>query len=159
MLILFIQKSATKMANSSSLTVVATLLVLAVSIPTAQAQAQTCASKLVPCAQYLNATTTPPNLCCDPIKEAVATDLQCLCNLYANPSFLSALGINITQALRLPRLCGITSDTSICKSAQAPQGSSPKPPSGIAPQGSSAGKIASSGVIGMLFFSACMMLF
>ncbi|KAK9072894.1 hypothetical protein SSX86_009329 [Deinandra increscens subsp. villosa] len=149
------------MANSSSspaLLLVA-LLVIAASMTTAQAQAQTCASKLVPCAQYLNATTKPPNSCCDPIKEAVATDLQCLCNLYANPSFLKGIGVNVEQALRLPRLCGISSDTSVCKTAQAPSGSSPKPPAASTPQGSRASNIASCGAVGLLLISACMMLF
>ncbi|KAK1408270.1 hypothetical protein QVD17_39906 [Tagetes erecta] len=162
------------MATSSSLTIITTLLLIATSISPAQSQAQTCASKLVPCGQYLNATTTPPNTCCDPIKQAVATDLPCLCNLYANPSFLSGIGVNITQALRLPRLCGITSDTSICKNgsflflsklilyAQAPKGSSSKPPpsgSSSTPGENNAGNIASSGVISLLFSYACMMLF
>ncbi|CAI9292592.1 unnamed protein product [Lactuca saligna] len=63
---------------------------------------------------YLNATTKPPNSCYDPIKEAVATDLQCLCNLYENPAFLSCLGINVAQALCLPQLCGMSSDTTAC---------------------------------------------
>ncbi|CAH1453439.1 unnamed protein product [Lactuca virosa] len=81
--------------------------------------AQTCVSKLIPCAQYLNATTKPPNSCCDPIKEAVATDLQCMCNLYENPAFLSGLGINVAQALRLPQLCGISYDTTTCNNTTA----------------------------------------
>ncbi|KAL8256012.1 hypothetical protein R6Q59_031079 [Mikania micrantha] len=147
------------MANRSSLTVVIALTVIAVSISTAQAQAQTCASKLVPCGPYLNSTATPPSSCCDPIKETVRTDLQCLCNLYANPSFLSSIGVNIEQALRLPRLCGVSSDTSVCKTAQAPNGSGPKPPPANTPGGNSAGRIASSGAIGLLLISVYMMLF
>ncbi|KAM0045592.1 putative plant non-specific lipid-transfer protein/Par allergen [Helianthus debilis subsp. tardiflorus] len=147
------------MATSSAITVVVTLLVMVVSISTAQAQTQTCASKLVPCAQYLNSTTTPPNSCCDPIKEAVANDLECLCGLYENPSFLTNLGIDVQQALRLPRLCGISSDTTACKTAQAPGGSSTQPPPGSTPGGNGAGKIASSGVVGLLFISTFMMLF
>ncbi|KAK9079608.1 hypothetical protein SSX86_001281 [Deinandra increscens subsp. villosa] len=149
------------MATSSSqtLTVLVTLLVMAISISTAQAQAQTCAAKLIPCAEYLNATTTPPNSCCDPIKEAVANDLQCLCSLYENPSFLSGIGINVQQALNLPRLCGISSDTTACKTALAPGGSSAKPPPGSTPGGNNAGKMASSGVVGLLLVSTCMMLF
>ncbi|KAI7734595.1 hypothetical protein M8C21_010812 [Ambrosia artemisiifolia] len=147
------------MANSLAITVAVTLLVISVSISTAQAQAQTCASKLVPCAQYINSTTTPPNSCCDPIKEAVANDLECLCGLYENPSFLSGLGINVDQALRLPRLCGIPSDTTACKTAQSPTGSSTQTPPGSTPGGNNAGKIASSGVVGLLLISTCMMLF
>ncbi|XP_023765366.1 non-specific lipid transfer protein GPI-anchored 7 [Lactuca sativa] len=150
------------MASSFLLTVVVALMVMSVSVSTAQAQAE-CASKLVPCAQYLNATTKPPNTCCDPIKEAVATDLQCLCNLYENPAFLSGIGINIDQALRLPQLCGIPSDTSACNTtAQSPAGSTTQTPPGRTPGaggGNGVGKIASSGVIGLLLISACMMLF
>ncbi|GKD67971.1 lipid transfer-like protein VAS [Tanacetum coccineum] len=116
------------MATSSQLTALVTLLLVAMTASTARAQAQTCASKLVPCGNYLNATTKPPNTCCDPIKEAVANDLQCLCNLYENPDFLSSLGINVQQALNLPKLCGIPSDDSACKNANAPSGSSTEPP-------------------------------
>ncbi|PWA98558.1 bifunctional inhibitor/lipid-transfer protein/seed storage 2S albumin superfamily protein [Artemisia annua] len=148
------------MATSPQLTALVTLLLVAMTASTARAQAQTCASKLVPCANYLNATTKPPNSCCDPIKEAVATDLQCLCNLYENPSFLSSLGINVTQALNLPKLCGISSDDSACKTgAQAPSGSSTdQPPPGSTPGGNGVGRLASSGVIGLFLVSACMML-
>ncbi|XP_071708303.1 non-specific lipid transfer protein GPI-anchored 7-like [Rutidosis leptorrhynchoides] len=148
-------------SSSSQITALIVLLLMAVAVSTAEAQAQTCASKLVPCAQYLNATTKPPNTCCDPIKQAVATDLQCLCNLYENPSFLSGLGINVEQALRLPKLCGISSDVSACKNAQAPAGSTtqqPPPPPGSTPGGNGAGKIASSGAVGLFLVSICMML-
>ncbi|XP_076958496.1 non-specific lipid transfer protein GPI-anchored 7-like [Bidens hawaiensis] len=137
------------------LVVTITLLVLAVS--TAHAQDQTCGAKLIPCAQYLNYTTSPPNSCCDPIKEAVANDLPCLCNLYNNPDFLSGFKINITQALGLPRLCGLSNDVTVCKNAQAPSGSTTQP--GSTPGGNNAGKIASSGVVGLLFISTCVMLF
>ncbi|KAL4592505.1 hypothetical protein LXL04_005503 [Taraxacum kok-saghyz] len=150
------------MASSSSLTVVVALMVMSVSVLTAQAQTQNCASKLIPCAQYLNATTKPPNSCCDPIKEAVTTDLQCLCGLYENPSFLAGLGINVAQALRLPRLCDIPSDVSACDNAQSPSGSTTQPPPGRTPgAGNSAGNVASSGVIGLVLVlvSACVMLF
>ena len=147
------------MASSSSLTVVLTLLMMTISISTAQAQTQTCASKLIPCAQYINSTATPPSSCCDTIKEAVATDLQCLCNLYENPGFLASFGINVEQALRLPRLCGIPSDATACKSAQAPSGSSTQPPPARGDNDNDAGKIASSGAVILVFISACMMLF
>ncbi|XP_071698125.1 non-specific lipid transfer protein GPI-anchored 7-like [Rutidosis leptorrhynchoides] len=146
------------MATSSSMTALIALLLMAVAISTAEAQDQTCASKLIPCAEYLNATTKPPNSCCDPIKEAVANDLQCLCNLYQNPSFLSGLGINVDQALRLPRLCDISSDVSACNNAQAPGGST-QPPPGSTPGGNGAGKTVSSGVVGLFVVSVCMVLF
>ncbi|XP_076887258.1 non-specific lipid transfer protein GPI-anchored 9-like [Bidens hawaiensis] len=157
---MFIPFRQNSMALYSYPTVVFALLVITISIPTAYTQAQTCASKLVPCAPYLNTTIKPPNTCCDPIKETVATDLPCLCNLYSNPDFLSGLGINISQALRLPRLCGVNSDTSVCKNvhAQAPGGSSTKPPLASTPSRNGASKITSSEDIGLLLISASKML-
>lgn len=76
-----------------------------------------CASKLVACVDYLNATTTPPSSCCDPLKEAVTNEKACLCSIYNNPSLIQAFHINITQALNLPRLCRIDTGASpdICK--------------------------------------------
>ncbi|KAL8216730.1 hypothetical protein R6Q57_023567 [Mikania cordata] len=148
------------MAASSSLTVVVTLLIIVVSISTAHAQTQTCAANLLPCAQYINSTTTPPNSCCGPIRQAVANDLPCLCSLYQNPSFLAGIGVNVDQALRLPQLCGIPADVTACKTtAQAPGGSTTQPPPGSTPGGNNAGKIASGGVVGLLFISTCVMLF
>lgn len=72
-------------------------------------QQNTCISKLVPCAQYLNATTKPPDTCCNPLRDAITNDLACLCRLYADPTVFKAFTPNITQALGLPKLCGITS--------------------------------------------------
>ncbi|KVH90138.1 lipid transfer-like protein VAS [Cynara cardunculus var. scolymus] len=136
------------------------LLVIAVMVMlvTAQAQTQTasCASKLVSCIDYLNATTTPPSTCCDPIKEAVEKDLPCLCNLYKNPSLFTKLRINITEALRLPSLCGIPNDVSACN-ADSPSGS--KSPLGSAGSDNGVAKIASSGIVGLFLISVCFMLF
>ncbi|KAL8199528.1 hypothetical protein R6Q57_013096 [Mikania cordata] len=103
------------MTTSSSLTVVVTLLIIVVSISTAHAQTQTYAVNLLPCAQYINSTTIPPNSYCDPIKHAVANDLMCLCSLHQNPSFLAGIGVNVAQALRLPQLCGIPADVTASK--------------------------------------------
>ncbi|CAN4077230.1 unnamed protein product [Withania somnifera] len=80
------------------------------------AEAQTppsCASKLVPCAPYLS-TPKPPGECCDPLREAITDDLDCLCKLYENPTLLPSLGVNITQALALPKACNIPGDLSAC---------------------------------------------
>lgn len=77
-------------------------------------QVPDCASKLVPCANYLN-STTPPDSCCSPLREAVRTELKCLCNLYSDRQIFKSLGINITQALELPKHCGVTSNLTACK--------------------------------------------
>ncbi|KAF2313130.1 hypothetical protein GH714_009409 [Hevea brasiliensis] len=65
--------------------VVMMVAVLLVSISTTTTQAQniaSCAQKLIPCGEYLNTTTTPPETCCGSIREAIKNDLSCLCNLY-----------------------------------------------------------------------------
>ncbi|XP_055821347.1 non-specific lipid transfer protein GPI-anchored 7-like [Solanum dulcamara] len=104
------------------LTTVAFTAVL-LSATTTEAQTQDCASKLVPCASYLN-STKPPASCCDPLREAVTKDLPCLCKLYENPTVLPSLGINVTQAIGLPKYCNIPGDVTACKAA-APSSSSP----------------------------------
>ncbi|CAI9755367.1 unnamed protein product [Fraxinus pennsylvanica] len=59
-------------------------------------------------------------------KEVVSTQLPCLCNLYNNPGMLA--GINITQALELPKHCNLSADTSKCKEAVSPTSSAVPPP-------------------------------
>uniref|UniRef100_A0A166CM06 Bifunctional inhibitor/plant lipid transfer protein/seed storage helical domain-containing protein n=1 Tax=Daucus carota subsp. sativus TaxID=79200 RepID=A0A166CM06_DAUCS len=90
---------------------VAVALLVVMAVMTAEGQdIPSCASGLVPCADYLNATSKPPASCCDPIKEAVTKQLPCLCNLYNTPGLLKSFGINVTQAVRLPTLCGVPGD-------------------------------------------------
>lgn len=89
-------------------------VVMAVAMTTEAQQVPSCAMQLIPCADYLNATTKPPSSCCDPLKEAVTKELPCLCNLFKEQSLLKSLNINVTQALELPKLCGIPGDLSAC---------------------------------------------
>ncbi|XP_021901939.1 lipid transfer-like protein VAS isoform X2 [Carica papaya] len=109
----------------------AKLMIMAVAVAlvvigTAEAQTATCASKLVPCADFLNSTTKPPDTCCDPLKEAVANDLVCLCNLFNDPSFFSTFNVTVDEALRLAKNCGVTSDLSSCNApSQTPSSVSP----------------------------------
>lgn len=112
-----------KMLSSKvSWLITAAITAVLLSATTTEAQ-PSCASKLVPCASYLN-STKPPASCCDPLREAVTKDLQCLCKLYENPTFLSTMGINVTQAIGLPKYCNIPGDVTACK-AVAPSSSSP----------------------------------
>ncbi|KAL1069199.1 hypothetical protein V6Z11_D12G250300 [Gossypium hirsutum] len=75
----------------------------------------TCAQKLVPCAPYRNnSTAKPQNYCCNPIREAVANELPCLCNLYKDPTLLAFFNVTVAEALRISRECGITTDLSAC---------------------------------------------
>ncbi|CAK7355787.1 unnamed protein product [Dovyalis caffra] len=80
----------------------------------AQDTSTSCASKLAPCQPYLSTTTTPPGSCCNPIKEAVAKELPCLCKIYSDPNLLQGLGINVTQAVMLSQRCGVPTDLSSC---------------------------------------------
>ncbi|KAJ8449367.1 hypothetical protein Cgig2_002499 [Carnegiea gigantea] len=97
-----------------------------------------CASKLVPCAEYLNATKAPPSSCCDPLKETVTNEKACLCSIYKNPAALQSFGINVTQVMGLPKLCGIDvgkDPSALCKAGAQPpssssSGSAQSPPAG-----------------------------
>ncbi|KAI3949824.1 hypothetical protein MKW92_046218 [Papaver armeniacum] len=92
--------------------------------------AQECASALVPCVAYLN-STKPPESCCKPLRETIMTQRKCLCDLFADKNLLPSMGINVTQALLVPKNCGVSSDTSLCSIAEAPAPTgttSPPPP-------------------------------
>ncbi|PPD76867.1 hypothetical protein GOBAR_DD26208 [Gossypium barbadense] len=95
----------------------------------------TCAQKLVPCAPYRNnSTAKPQNYCCNPIREAVANELPCLCNLYKDPTLLAFFNVTVAEALRISRECGITTDLSACNefcfpaTATSPSSAPPRQP-------------------------------
>ncbi|GLT78352.1 hypothetical protein SLA2020_498910 [Shorea laevis] len=119
----------------------------------------TCATKLVPCADYLNSTTTPPASCCNPIKETVANELTCLCNLYKDPNLLKSFNINVTDALRLTRNCGVSTDLSVCSKSQSPTASAVPPPGQAGSDGAAADKIAWTGITSLLLFLATAILY
>lgn len=99
------------------LLLMAVVMVVSLTSPAmAQPTTATCAEKLTSCANYLKNSTNPPASCCNPIKEAVANELTCLCNLYTTPGFLESIGVNVTQALQLTRACGVPVELSKCKS-------------------------------------------
>ncbi|TVU08601.1 hypothetical protein EJB05_42010 [Eragrostis curvula] len=102
--------------------------VLASGVAAQSPSTPSCASKLVPCGPYMNGTDTPPDTCCGPLKDAVKNDLPCLCALYASPEIFKAFNININDALRLSKRCGVSDTTSAC--AGSPTKSPPGSPSG-----------------------------
>ncbi|XP_017220769.1 non-specific lipid transfer protein GPI-anchored 7 [Daucus carota subsp. sativus] len=93
-----------------------------------------CATNVVPCMDFLNLTTKPPASCCDPLSRAVVKQLSCLCNLYTTPSFFESYSINFTLAIRLPSLCGISTDLTTCLGGGKNGTTSPIPAS-LAPPG------------------------
>ncbi|MCD7450491.1 hypothetical protein HAX54_006562 [Datura stramonium] len=127
----------------------------------AEAQTPSCASKLAPCAPYLS-SPKPPAECCDPLREAITEDLDCLCKLYENPTLLPALGINITQALALPKACNIPGDISTCNKGAAPgpnsQGLPPPATPGGRDDNNGVNKFAWSGMSILLVLCASLML-
>ncbi|CAO2819777.1 unnamed protein product [Amaranthus hypochondriacus] len=114
-------------------------------------QTPTCASKLVACVDYLNATTTPPSSCCNPLKEAVTNEKTCLCDIYSNPSLIQAFHINLTQALNLPKLCRIDTGKSpdICNGTTASPPKSSNTSGSISP-GNAFNKITGTGFVSSL---------
>ncbi|KAK6118986.1 hypothetical protein DH2020_047272 [Rehmannia glutinosa] len=98
------------MAFSSTIAAVLTVALLVSVTRVAEGQSD-CAANLVPCAAYLN-STDPSDECCTAIRQVVTTQLDCICRLYQTPGALP--GINITQALLLPKHCNISNDVSAC---------------------------------------------
>ncbi|THU71774.1 hypothetical protein C4D60_Mb04t05030 [Musa balbisiana] len=87
-----------------------------------------CASNLVGCAGYLNSTTTPPDSCCGPLKQAAKTQLPCLCALFNNTAILRAFNVNITQAIQMSKRCGVSTDQRACATTTASGTSKPLHP-------------------------------
>ncbi|XP_059642949.1 non-specific lipid transfer protein GPI-anchored 7-like [Cornus florida] len=151
--------------TSAVTTVVVVVVVVVVMVATRVAEGQStpsCAQKLVPCANYIN-STNPPASCCDPLREAVTQDRECLCNLYNTPGLLASLGINVTQALLLPGHCNVPGNTSACTKATTPPTSSSVPAtattSTVPAPPSNGAKVASMGTSSLLLFCASMMLY
>ncbi|KAK4557958.1 hypothetical protein RGQ29_007628 [Quercus rubra] len=142
------------LATLMSISVVVLMMVTSV----AKAQTADCASKLVPCANYIN-STSPPASCCNPIKEALATQLTCLCGLYSNPAVLKSFGITVDQALNLTRACGVSTDLSKCNGTAPSPSSGSVPPPGVPGSDNGAGRIAWTGFSTLFFFLASMMFY
>lgn len=100
----------------AKLLIVAVLVVLGAMATVTDAQAlATCGQKLVPCYPYLNNATVKPQAdCCNPIRDAVTHDLPCLCNIYKDPNVFKTLNVNVSEALRISRECGVPTNLSSC---------------------------------------------
>ncbi|XP_044956664.1 non-specific lipid transfer protein GPI-anchored 7-like [Hordeum vulgare subsp. vulgare] len=98
-----------------------------------------CASKLVTCAGYLNTTDTPPESCCEPLKEAATTQAACMCAILMNRAALQAFGVAPEQGVLLAKRCGVTTDASTCAKYAAGAGAD------AATAGSTAASSASTG--------------
>lgn len=100
-----------------------------------------CISGIIQCANYLATTGTPPTSCCNPLKNVINTEMECLCNLLNDTTLLRQFQINITQVEQLPLRCGLNATATSCPNvngnATAPSGSAPSPSTGSAPPFSS----------------------
>ncbi|XVF10774.1 hypothetical protein REPUB_Repub07fG0212000 [Reevesia pubescens] len=136
------------MANK--MLIMAVLVIMGAMATVTDAQA-TCAQSLVPCAPYLNnATVRPQDDCCNPIRQAVANQLTCLCNLFSDPTLLSSFNVSVSEALRISRECGITTDLSACN-ATSPT-SAPPPPGQSGGDNGGADRIALTGITALFLF-------
>ncbi|VAI78684.1 unnamed protein product [Triticum turgidum subsp. durum] len=102
-----------------------------------------CASKLVTCAGYLNITDTPPESCCDPLKEAAATQAACMCAILMNRAALQAFGVAPEQGVLLAKRCGVTTDASTCAKYSAGAGADAGTAGSTAASSASTGTAAS----------------
>jgi len=96
-----------------------------------------CISGIILCGNYLATTGTPPTSCCDPLKNVINTEMDCLCNLLNDTTLLHQFQINITQVEQLPLRCGLNATATSCPNvngnATAPSGSAPSSSTGSAP--------------------------
>lgn len=99
-------------AAAAEVALVVVVLLLAAVTGSAQ-QVPACASKLVPCASYLN-STSPPESCCGPLRQAAKDERDCLCSLFNDKTVLQAFKVDIKQALQLAKSCGIGDGNSTC---------------------------------------------
>lgn len=100
-----------------------------------------CISSLSPCAPYLNATTKPDATCCSALISVINKDSQCLCNLL-NSDAVKQLGVNVTQAMKLPVECGKNVSATQCSKTTAGGSSAGKTPTSTTPSSSSSGSTA-----------------
>ncbi|XP_065857994.1 non-specific lipid transfer protein GPI-anchored 7 [Euphorbia lathyris] len=136
-------------STMSTAVIMAAILFFSSVVTVTEAQATaTCAQTLIPCAEYLNTTTTPPDTCCGSIKKAVANDLTCLCNLYNTPGLLESFGVNVTQALALTGRCSVTTDLSACGKSTAEGPTSTMTPPGV--PGNDGSRVAWTGFSGLV---------
>lgn len=86
----------------------AILAILASSVVQGQAQDTSCLNQLSPCINYLNGSRDPPSTCCDPLKDVISSNPECICSLISNQGAEQAkqMGINLTAAQQLPAKCG-----------------------------------------------------
>ncbi|KAL5544760.1 hypothetical protein UlMin_008544 [Ulmus minor] len=74
---------------------------------------------LAPCGPFVQGNSaSPPQPCCDNLKQLYSQQPHCLC-LLLNDTTLSSFPINSSLALQLPVLCSLQVDISVCSQGVA----------------------------------------
>ncbi|CAN6238451.1 unnamed protein product [Urochloa humidicola] len=66
-----------------------------------------CLEELLPCTAYLKASSHPSATCCTAMHNAAASEMPCLCRLFADPQILGTFNVTRDQMFRLPARCGL----------------------------------------------------
>lgn len=74
-----------------------------------------CLNQLVPCLQCINSTRTPSSSCCTLLRSLIDSDPGCLCSLLGSITLTKQAGVNVNQAIQLPKRCGEKATASLCK--------------------------------------------
>lgn len=96
----------------------AAVFLLITAITDSVSSQETCVTKLNPCLPYVNDTTSSiPNTCCNPVKEAITNESACLCSYYNTPGMLESVGIKPSRVADLIRDCKVdgADPDAVCK--------------------------------------------
>ncbi|WVZ74869.1 hypothetical protein U9M48_022990 [Paspalum notatum var. saurae] len=66
-----------------------------------------CVEELLPCTAYLKTAKHPSPTCCTAMHNAAASEMPCLCRLFADPELLATFNVTRDQMFRLPSRCGL----------------------------------------------------
>ncbi|KAJ8432653.1 hypothetical protein Cgig2_011819 [Carnegiea gigantea] len=96
----------------AKLTLFALIAMLMVVAPPALGQEDPkCVTELDACGPFINSTIAkPPSECCTPLKSVLKNEIPCLCGIFSNRDLIQSLSLNVTEALTLPKRCGIDFD-------------------------------------------------
>ncbi|KAJ1279784.1 hypothetical protein BS78_04G182100 [Paspalum vaginatum] len=75
-----------------------------------------CVEELLPCTAYLKTAKHPSPTCCTAMHNAAASEMPCLCRLFADPELLATFNVTRDQMSGYPAV------------AACPSGATPEPP-------------------------------
>ncbi|XP_023898836.1 non-specific lipid transfer protein GPI-anchored 3 [Quercus suber] len=78
-----------------------------------------CLGNLAVCQPYVKGPNIAPAICCKLLKDGIANDTKCLCNVFFYTDVLKCFNITPGELMKLPKDCGIDINLSICKKGSA----------------------------------------